>query len=63
MARPPRTHRIALITYSGKPTLTADDQLLSDALTEQGARVEAQPWDGSADWPTYDSIVLRSCAA
>jgi glutathione synthase/RimK-type ligase-like ATP-grasp enzyme len=53
--------RIALITYSGVPALTADDRLLFDALTARGAEVDARPWDGDADWATYDALVLRSC--
>jgi glutathione synthase/RimK-type ligase-like ATP-grasp enzyme len=56
-----RAPRVALITFSGRPALTADDGELRDALVSRGAEVEARPWDRDADWASYDSIVLRSC--
>jgi len=56
-----RAPRVALITFSGRPALTADDGELRDALVSRGAEVEARPWDLDADWASYDSIVLRSC--
>ncbi len=53
--------RIALVTYSGVPAITADDCLLRDALVARGAEVEAKPWDAKVDWSSYHRIVLRSC--
>ncbi len=58
---PSRPVRVALITFSGRPALTADDGELRDALVSRGAEVEARPWDVDADWESYDSIILRSC--
>jgi len=53
--------RVALITFSGRPALTADDGELRDALVSGAAEVEARPWDVDTDWESYDSIILRSC--
>jgi hypothetical protein len=61
MSAPLSPSRVALITYSGVPAITADDRLLSDALVARGAQVEARPWDARADWASYHRIVLRSC--
>lgn len=61
MAFPLSNGRIALITYSGVPAITADDRLLRDALVARGAEVEARPWDAKAEWTSYHRIVLRSC--
>lgn len=61
MSLPLSINRVALITYSGVPAITADDRLLRDALIARGAEVEARPWDAIADWSSYHRIVLRSC--
>ncbi len=61
MSPPLSPNRVALITYSGVPAITADDRLLRDALVARGAQVEARPWDARADWASYHRIVLRSC--
>ena len=61
MSAPLSPNRVALITYSGVPAITADDRLLRDALVARGAQVEARPWDARADWASYHRIVLRSC--
>lgn len=53
--------RIVLVTFAGKPALTADDEALRDALERLRAMVDVRPWDGDADWESYDRIVLRSC--
>jgi len=56
------TQRIALITHSGAPQLTEDDELLGSELSERGYAVDAVSWDqADADWPSYDAVVLRSC--
>ncbi|MEO6209562.1 MAG: hypothetical protein ABIQ10_05480 [Gemmatimonadaceae bacterium] len=61
MSIPHSDNRIALVTYSGVPAITADDCLLRDALVARGAEVEAKPWDAKVDWSSYHRIVLRSC--
>jgi hypothetical protein len=61
MSAPLSAHRVALITYSGVPSITTDDRLLRDALVARGAEVDARPWDARADWGSYHRIVLRSC--
>jgi glutathione synthase/RimK-type ligase-like ATP-grasp enzyme len=61
MSAPLSAHRVALITYSGVPSITTDDRLLRDALVARGAEVDARPWDARADWGRYHRIVLRSC--
>jgi hypothetical protein len=53
--------RIALVTWSGLPELAADDQLLAAELRRDGHEIVAAVWDdASVDWPSFDSIVLRS---
>jgi len=53
--------RVALVTSSKFPELTADDRLLLAPLAEHGIQGEATVWDDSAlDWLAYDAIVLRS---
>jgi hypothetical protein len=43
MPAPRSSSRVALITYSGVPAITADDRLLRDALVARGAQV-VQPF-------------------
>lgn len=53
--------RIALVTWSGLPELSADDQLLRDALLDDGHDVSAAVWDDAhVDWKSFDAIVIRS---
>ena len=53
--------RVALVTSSKFPNLTADDRLLLAPLRERGIRAEPAIWDDpSVDWSSYDAIVLRS---
>jgi len=52
--------RVALVTSSKLPNLTADDRLLLAPL-EHGIQAEPAIWDDAAvDWSSYDAIVLRS---
>jgi glutathione synthase/RimK-type ligase-like ATP-grasp enzyme len=52
--------RVALVTYAGEPSLTADDQLFQAALRADG--IDAQPvnWDSDQAWESFDAIVIRS---
>jgi glutathione synthase/RimK-type ligase-like ATP-grasp enzyme len=53
--------RLALVTYSGLPNLSADDQLLLAPLAARGVRAEPTAWDDPAiDWDSYDALVIRS---
>ena len=53
--------RVALVTWSGLPQLSADDQLLASALRKRGAEVQAAVWDDSAvAWSGFDVVVIRS---
>lgn len=53
--------RVALVTWSGLPGLSADDQLLRDELLREGHHVTAAVWDDArVRWDAFDSIVLRS---
>jgi hypothetical protein len=53
--------RIALVTSSKFPNLTADDRLLLAPLSERGIHAEPAIWDDPrVDWSSYDAIVLRS---
>ncbi|HYH08222.1 MAG TPA: hypothetical protein VEK11_14295 [Thermoanaerobaculia bacterium] len=53
--------RIALVTWSGLPGLSSDDQLLRDALLHDGHEVAAAVWDDPrVAWESYDAIVIRS---
>ncbi len=52
---------VALVTFAAHPELTADDQLLADALVGHGVAGHAVAWDSDADWDGYGAIVLRSC--
>ena len=57
-----RTARVALVTYDARPDPTDDDGLLADALSARGVLVHAVPWsDPSAQWATYDAVIVRSC--
>ncbi|GHM99490.1 hypothetical protein WSM22_09800 [Cytophagales bacterium WSM2-2] len=53
--------KIAFITSSNFPDITADDQLLANYLRQQNFIVEATPWDIGANWRLYDKIIFRSC--
>jgi glutathione synthase/RimK-type ligase-like ATP-grasp enzyme len=54
-------HRIALVTYSGLPFLSADDRLVLAPLAQLGIRAEAVAWDDAgAAWDSYDALILRS---
>jgi glutathione synthase/RimK-type ligase-like ATP-grasp enzyme len=52
---------IALVTYSGLPSLSADDQLLLPSLAARGTRAEAAAWDDPAvAWDSFDALLIRS---
>jgi glutathione synthase/RimK-type ligase-like ATP-grasp enzyme len=51
---------IALVTYSGEPTLTADDRLLQAALADEGCIATPVNWDAAVAWETFDAIIIRS---
>ncbi len=53
--------KIALVTYSGAPELSADDRLLLPELRKHGVEALPVAWDSAADWTRFDQIVLRSC--
>jgi glutathione synthase/RimK-type ligase-like ATP-grasp enzyme len=53
--------RVAFVTYSGLPGLSADDQPLVPALETRGVAAEAAAWDDPAvAWDAYDALVIRS---
>src|SRR5215472_8764795 len=53
--------RVALVTSSKFPNLTADDRLLLAPLAERGICAEPAIWDDPvANWSSYDALVLRS---
>jgi glutathione synthase/RimK-type ligase-like ATP-grasp enzyme len=53
--------RLALVTYSGLPHLSADDQLVLAPLAARGVRAAPAAWDDPAiDWDSYDALVIRS---
>lgn len=53
--------RVALVTSSKLPNLTADDRLLLAPLAARGIQAEPAIWDyDTVDWSSYDAIVLRS---
>jgi glutathione synthase/RimK-type ligase-like ATP-grasp enzyme len=53
--------RIALVTYSRLPDLSADDRLVLAPLARRGVRAEAAAWDDpSVQWDGYDALVVRS---
>lgn len=52
---------IALVTYSGLPALSADDQLLLPPLAARGIRPAPAAWDDPAvAWGSFDALVIRS---
>jgi glutathione synthase/RimK-type ligase-like ATP-grasp enzyme len=52
---------LALVTYRGLPSLSADDQLLLAPLARRGIRAVAAAWDDPAvAWDSYDALVIRS---
>jgi glutathione synthase/RimK-type ligase-like ATP-grasp enzyme len=52
---------IALVTYSGLPGLSGDDQLLLAPLARRGIPAVAAAWDDPAvAWASYDALVVRS---
>jgi glutathione synthase/RimK-type ligase-like ATP-grasp enzyme len=53
--------RVALVTCSEIPLLEADDRLVIAPLGALGVQAEPVVWDdASADWSSYDAVVLRS---
>jgi hypothetical protein len=53
--------RVALVTSSKFPDLTADDHLLLAPLAECEIQAEPAIWDdATVDWLSHDAIVLRS---
>jgi hypothetical protein len=54
--------KIAFVTSSVKPEITANDLHAVDHLKAAGAEVSALPWDvDSAEWNSFDLVVIRSC--
>ncbi len=53
--------QVAFVTYSKEPTLTGDDKLLAQYLSQQHITVHAVLWDDAAvNWTRFDAIILRS---
>ena len=52
--------RVAFVTWSGGPGLSADDQIAADACAARGLDVEAVPWDADADWTRYFDVTELS---
>ena len=53
--------RIALVTYSGLSSLSADDRLVLGPLARRGIDAEAAAWDDPAvRWEAYAALVVRS---
>ena len=52
--------RVALVTYAGKPSLTADDQLFQTALQAEGIDARPVHWDAAQAWESFDAVVIRS---
>ena len=53
--------RVAFVTWSGLPGLTADDRLAAAALVRRGWAVEPAIWDDPAvPWPAYSAAIVRS---
>jgi hypothetical protein len=53
--------RIAFVTCTQYPNLTADDRLAAEELRSRGITVEPVIWsDAKVDWSAFDGIVLRS---
>jgi hypothetical protein len=55
-----RATSVALVTYRDAPGLTADDELLADALSARGMTVAAHAWDADVDWTTFAVVILRA---
>jgi glutathione synthase/RimK-type ligase-like ATP-grasp enzyme len=51
---------VALVTYAGAPTLTADDRHFQAALSDAGMVPRAVNWDAPEQWHEFDAIVIRS---
>lgn len=52
---------LAIATHADQPGLTADDELLGEALTRQGVTWTAVPWTSAeADWSRYGAVLIRS---
>lgn len=56
-----RKEKIALLTYKEKPLLTDGEKLLLPAFYQGGIEVAVVPWDGSADWDQFSTIIPRTC--
>ena len=52
--------RIAFVTCTQYPALTADDRVAADLLRARGVDVVPAIWSEPVDWGTFDLIVLRS---
>lgn len=53
--------RVTFATYGDDPGITADDQVLRDALLARDIEVQAAAWDDPfADWSMIDLCLLRS---
>ena len=53
--------RVTFATYGDDPGITADDQVLRDALLARDIEVQAAAWDDPlADWSTIGLCLLRS---
>jgi hypothetical protein len=53
--------RVALVTWSGLPQLSEDDQILAAALRDRGVDVKATVWDDPAVvWTSFHTVVIRS---
>ncbi len=53
--------QVIFATYVDDPGITADDQILCDALVARDIEVQAAAWDDPvADWSTTGLCVLRS---
>ena len=54
--------KIAFVTHSGLPGLSADDLLAVEELRRRGAEVEPAVWDDpGVRWSAYQRVVIRSC--
>jgi len=53
--------QVIFATYVDDPGITADDQILCDALVVRDIEVQAAAWDDPvADWSTTGLCLLRS---
>jgi len=54
--------RLALVTSSKFPTLTEDDRLLLDPLSQHGIQAQPAIWNLPAqDWSQFAAVLIRSC--